>query len=171
MGLLWCFARIWFGSPSGRRRFNVLGALNAVTHEVLTVCNETYINAWSVVELLFKLRKRYLLTGIPVTIFLDNAAYQTSYLVRGAAHLMGIELIYLPPYSPNLNLIERMWKFVKRKVLYPKEYDTFSDFSGAIEDCLAKANGLYKKELDSLLAWNFQTLPAKAEREGLKQAA
>ena len=89
VGLLWCFARIWFGSPSGRRRFNVLGALNAVTHEVLTVCNETYINAWSVVELLFKLRKRYLLTGIPVTIFLDNAAYQTSYLVKGAAHLMG----------------------------------------------------------------------------------
>ena len=171
MGLLWCFSRIWFGSPSGRRRFNVLGALNAVTHEVITVCNETYINAWSVIELLFKLRKRYLLTSIPVTVFLDNAAYQTSYLVKGAAHLMGIELVYLPPYSPNLNLIERVWKFLKRKVLYPKTYDTFVDFSEAIESCLAETNGVYKKELDLLLTWNFQTLPTKIKQVGLKRAA
>lgn len=171
VGFLWCITKIWFRSPSGRQRFNILGALNAVTHEMITVSNETYINAWSVVELLFKLRKRFLMTGIPITIFLDNAAYQTSYLVKGAAHLMGIELIYLPPYSPNLNLIERMWKFVKRKVLYPKVYETFSDFSNAIEDCLSEAHTSHKEELDSLLTWNFQTLPIVNEEQVLKRAA
>ncbi len=56
LGLVWCFERIFIKSPSGRKRFNVLGALNAITHEVITVTNDTYINAESVCQLLHKER-------------------------------------------------------------------------------------------------------------------
>jgi hypothetical protein len=55
VGALWCFARIWIKAPSGRRRFNVLGALTALTQEVITVTNTTYINAESVCQLLHRL--------------------------------------------------------------------------------------------------------------------
>ncbi len=54
LGFMWCFERVFIKSPSGRKRFNVLDALNAITHEVITVTNETYINAESVCQLLRK---------------------------------------------------------------------------------------------------------------------
>jgi transposase len=159
IGYLWCIAKIWLGSPTGRQRFNVLGALNAVTHEVITICNSTFINAWSVIDLLWKLRKRYLQTGIPITLVLDNAGYQNCAIVRGTAALMGIELMYLPPYSPNLNLIERLWKFVKKKALRSVEYASFDDFCSGVQSCVEKAHVNYREELNSLLTWNFQVLP------------
>lgn len=156
IGFLWCFARIWVGSPTGRQRFNVLGALNAVTHEVITVCNTTYINAESTIDLLFKLRTRFLKTGIPITVVLDNAAYQRNYKVEYLAAQMGIELLFLPPYSPNLNLIERLWKFAKNQCLYTKEYSNFEDFHSAIQNCIEEAHKVHGNELASLLRWNFQ---------------
>jgi transposase len=165
IGFLWCFARVWFGSPTGRQRFNVLGALNAVTHEVITVCNTTYINTESVWELLFKLRERFLSTGIPISIVLDNAAYQRNYRVERLAHLMGIELIFMPPYSPNLNLIERLWKFVKGQCLYAKEYKSFQEFHETIQQTIEAAHLTHKSELESLLTWSFQSF------HGLKKAA
>ena len=159
VGFLWCFCKIWFGSPSGRKRFNVLAALNAVSLEVLTVCNDSYIESWAVVDLLWKLRARHRLTGLPISMVLDNASYQRSGIVRYLAMLMGIELIYLPSYSPNLNLIERLWKFVRKKCLASKQYDTFEGFCSAIQSCVEDAHINHADELASLLTWNFQTLP------------
>ena len=72
------------------------------------------------------------------------------------AKSLGIELLYLPPYSPNLNLIERLWKFVKKKCLYAKYYEDFTQFSVAISGCLEEANVKYKEELNSLLTLRFQ---------------
>jgi transposase len=65
--------------------------------------------------------------------------------------------LYLPPYSPNLNLIERLWKFVKRKCLYSIYYDNFQDFKAAITACLQQTHTTYKHELDSLLTLRFQS--------------
>jgi len=135
----------------------VLGALNAVTHEVITVCNDTYINAEAVTELLFRLRKRFLETKIPISIVLDNAAYQRCQRVEYLADLMGIELVFMPPYSPNLNLIERLWKFVKNKCVYAREYENFTDFSETIQQCIERAYVDHESELTSLLTWNFQS--------------
>ena len=77
----------------------MLGALNAMTLEVLCVYTAGYINGWSVVDLLWIRRKRYLQTGIPITLVLGNARYQRCYLVSGLAKLTGIELLFLPPYN------------------------------------------------------------------------
>jgi transposase len=128
----WCFARVFIPAPAGRKRFNVLGALHAITHELVTVTNDTYINVASVCELLRRLAALEL--GVPITLVLDNARYQKCYLVQTLAATLQIELLYLPPYSPNLNLIERLWKFVKRKCLYSTYYANFKDFKSAISD-------------------------------------
>ncbi len=155
LGFLWCFERVFIKSPSGRKRFNVLGALNAITHEVVTVTNDTYINAESVCQLLGKLAALGL--SVPITLVLDNARYQKCKLVQELADSLGIELLYLPSYSPNLNLIERLWKFVKKKCLSSKYYPEFSLFKTAIATCIEEAHWKHKKELDSLLTLRFQT--------------
>lgn len=141
-------------SPSGRSRFNVLGALNAVTHEMITVTNKTYINAWSVVHLLRKIRA-VSPAGL-ITVILDNARYQKCHLVQCAAAMENIELIYLPSYSPNLNLIERVWKFVKSKCLNNRAHEDFGSFCRSINTCIAEFKGVHKENLKTLLTWNFQ---------------
>ena len=154
LGMIWCFQRLFIKSPSGRKRFNVLGALNAITHEIILVTNDSYITATQVCELLQKLADRGL--SIPITLVLDNARYQKCRVVQDLAKLLEIELLYLPTYSPNLNLIERLWKFVKKKCLYGKYYEDFTQFSSAISGCLTDAHLQHKKELDSLLTLRFQ---------------
>jgi transposase len=105
--------RLFIPAPAGRQRFNVLGALNAVSHELITVTNESYITAESVCQLLHKLAALHL--EVPITLFLDNARYQRCALVQTTAASLKIELCLLPAYSPNLNLIERLWKFIKKQ--------------------------------------------------------
>jgi len=155
LGILWSFSRLFVKTSAGRRRFNVLGALNAITHELVMITNDTYITADSVCELLRRIAKLNL--GLPITLVLDNARYQKCNSVTALAFQLNIELLYLPTYSPNLNLIERLWKFVKKKVLYSKYYANFSDFRNAITDCLNQTHTTHKKELESLLTLNFQT--------------
>lgn len=154
LGFLWSATRIFIQAPSGRQRFNVLGALNAITHEIITVTNDTYITAESVCALLEKLANHY--TSIPVSIFLDNARYQRCALVMEKANSLHIELCFLPSYSPNLNLIERVWKFVKKKCLYSQYYEKFPAFKLAISKCLEETMTTHKSALDSLLTLRFQ---------------
>ena len=126
LGFLWSVVRVFIQAPAGRQRFNVLGALNAITHELITVTNDAYITAESVCALLDKLDKLKL--GVPISLFLDNARYQRCALVIQKAASLDIELCFLPSYSPNLNLIERMWKFVKKQCLYSNERGCFHFF-------------------------------------------
>jgi transposase len=115
LGYLYGLKRIFIRSAAGRKRFNVLGALDAVTHNLTTVCNESYINAETVCQLLKLLAEQYV--DEKIYIILDNARYQRCLLVQETAKMLGIKLVFLPTYSPNLNLIERLWRFVKNKVL------------------------------------------------------
>jgi len=155
LGYLWSTVRLFLKAPSGRQRLNVLGALNAVTHELITVINDVYINSQSVCDLLWKIARLNLQT--PVTLVLDNARYQRAGIVQQLAAQLNIELLFLPAYSPNLNLIERLWKFVKKQCLYSRYYAEFQTFSSAIIDCLQKTHSTYKQQLDSLLTLEFQT--------------
>lgn len=155
LGILWCFTRLFVKAPSGRQRFNVLGAIHAISHEMTMVTNTGYINSLSVIELLKEIANKY--AGLPITIVLDNAKYQRCYIVQEMALSLNIDLLFLPAYSPNLNLIERVWKFVKKKCLYSKYYPDFDAFKQAISGCLKNAHGVYKSELDSLLSLRFQT--------------
>lgn len=153
---VWCFFRHWLPSPSGRKRFNVLGAIDAITQELHVVTNTKYINAKSVCKMLKLIASKF--KDIPITIVLDNARYQRCKLVQNLAKELGIELLFLPSYSPNLNLIERLWKWVKKKCLYGKYYENFELFKQGIQNTL---NTILleetKRELKSLLNLKFQT--------------
>ena len=164
LGYLWSFTRLFVRTPSGRQRFNVLGALNAITKELITITNDTYITSVQVCELLRKIAEG---ATIPVTLVLDNARYQRCHLVMTLAEELKIELLFLPPYSPNLNLIERLWKLVKKECLYSIYYETFALFRHAIQTFLITMNQTHQEKLQSLLTLNFQSF----SEEQFKHAA
>jgi transposase len=89
--------------------------------------------------------------NIPITLILDNARYQKCHLVEEHAKKLGIYLLYLPSYSPHLNLIERL------ECLYSRYYETFDDFEKVITRYFETANTSKKKQLVTLLTWNFQS--------------
>lgn len=155
LGFLYSFRVIFTRASAGRKRLNVLGALNMITKQVHTFTNETYINSESVCVLMDEVATVY--TDAPIYFLLDNARYQKNQFVKDHAANLGINLVYLPPYSPNLNLIERLWKFIKKKALYNEYYDNFSKFKIAILNCVDNCNTLYQDELCSLLTLKFQT--------------
>ncbi len=89
---------------------------------------------------------------------MDNARYQHCQLVQDYAKKLNIELLFLPSYSPNLNIIERLWKWVIKDCLYCKYYEKFGAFKSAIDLSLSKVGQPeYKEEFDSLLNLKFQT--------------
>ena len=151
---LWSFTRIYVRAASGRQRFNVLGAWNAVTRKLITVTNTTVVNTETMCELLRKIAAEGL-TG-PITLVLDNARYQRNAVVQALATQLGITLLFLPSYSPNLNLIERLWKFTKRRALYGRYHPTFREFQAAIQEVLDGVSTEYSEQLASLMTLNFQ---------------
>jgi transposase len=155
LGGVWCFQRLFVKAPSGRQRLNVLAAINALTQELFTVENLTYLTADTVCELLRQLAAAH--QGIPISVILDNARDQRCALVQAVAQEFEIELLYLPTYSPNLNLIERFWRFVKKQCLYSKDYPDSSSFQQAIFTCIQHASTTHKEELKRLFTLRFQT--------------
>ena len=142
-------------AASGRQRFNVLGAWNGVTRQFLAVTNTTVVNTGTMVELLRVIAAEGLVG--PITVVLDNAKYQRNKVVQAEAAGLGIGLLYLPSYSPNLNLIERLWGFAKRQSVYGKYHPNFASFRAAIEATLAGVHSTHGAELASLMTLRFQT--------------
>ncbi len=91
-----------------------------------------------------------------IAIVLDNARYQHCFVVKTVAKSLGIYLLFLPPYSPNLNIIERLWKFTKKEILYAKYYNNPKDFHEAIQNFFSNINQNFQQELKSLLTLKFQ---------------
>ena len=155
LGWVWCAVRLFVRAASGRQRYNVLGALNATTQELIRVTNHTYVTAETVCELLRKIVALGL--SVPITLVLDNARYQRCELVQSLARELEIELLFLPSYSPNLNLIERLWKFTKKKALHCRHHTNYADFHAAIDQCLDQLTTEHRDEISSLVTLNFQT--------------
>jgi transposase len=151
---LWSFRRIFVRAASGRQRFNVLGAWNATTRELVAVTKTTVVNTETMCELLRQIVARGL-QG-PITLVLDNARYQRNAVVQERAAQLGITLLFLPSYSPNLNLIERLWRFLKRRAVYGRYHPTFAEFKAAIEDTMAGLSTIHADQLTSLMTFNFQ---------------
>jgi transposase len=144
-------------SNTGRERLNLNGAYNIEDHTAV-VQEADSINAQSTVSLLEEMMTNQPL-GL-IYVILDNARYYRSEMVRDFVKKnKRIKLVFLPPYSPNLNIIERLWKFFKKKITYNKYYEKFSIFR---EFCLRffKNLGKYRDELETLMTDNFQLIQA-----------
>jgi transposase len=158
LGHVWSKKRIYIRAPSGRNRHNVLGAFNAVSHELITVKNDAYVNSLTVMDLIKNVRSYY--KKQKVTLAMDNASYQRCKAVMEYARENDVELLFLPSYSPNLNLIERLWKFVKKNALNNNYYGNFKLFKKSIENCLENLGTKFKKEVESLMSLKFQIIHA-----------
>jgi hypothetical protein len=89
---------------------------------------------------------------------MNNACYQRSRLVMEMADALDMELLYFPAYSPNLNLIERVWRLVKAGCLRNKCFPNFTLFTGALDEFLDSLNGKNREILKALVTKIFQTL-------------
>lgn len=144
-------------SNTGRQRININGALDAETHSVIVREDES-INATSTIDLLKKVEAAYSEAG-NIYVICDNAKYYRSKLVTEFLETSRVKLVFLPPYSPNLNLIERLWKFMKNKILYNQYYEKFNEFKEATLGFFENIEQ-YESELSTLLTNNFRVLDA-----------
>ena len=140
-------------SNSARRRININGALNPVTFDV-TINISDSVNAQSTIELFKNLENKYS-DAQRIVIICDNARYYRSRLVQEYLKSSKLELLFLPPYAPNLNLIERLWRFMNKKVRNNKYYEKFIDFHSSIINFFNNISS-YKEELSSLMNPKFQ---------------
>lgn len=145
-------------SNTGRRRLNIIGAINPVTMQPTILLEEENCNADSIVRLLQAIKKQYH-QAETICLILDNARYQKGIIAQSKAKELGIDLVFLPPYSPNLNLIERLWKFFKRKVMKNKYYEDFKTFKTAIEKFFENFDQ-YNTQLLTLLNFKFRIIKA-----------
>lgn len=154
LSCLWTIRRVFVRAASGRQRFNVLGAWDAVTRRLLAVTNTTVVNTDTMCERLRKMAAAGLVG--PVTVVLDNARYQRNKVVQALAAELHIRLLFLPSYSPNLNPIERLWGFAKRQSVYGQYHPTFASFRAAIEDTLSAIPTKHADRLKTLMTLRFQ---------------
>lgn len=142
---------------SGRHRVNVNGAIEISKQDVIArTCD--VVDQHSMCELLHAIRRKNP-DEANLYLVLDNAPYNRAKTVRQLAARLRIKILYLPPYSPNLNPIERLWKFMKKKVMANQHYDDLGSFRYAISEFF-RGIRKYWDELETLLTDNFQTIPA-----------
>lgn len=142
---------------SGRRRININGAMNAHKPQEVILIEADAINAQATIELYEKIQANNL-DKEQIYVIGDNARYyRNAELQDWLGKNPRIVQLFLPPYSPNLNLIERLWKFLRKKVINTKFYPSFEEFRRAILAFFENIN-LYKEELQSLITFNFQRL-------------
>ena len=153
LGYIYGTVRRFVLTFSGRLRYNVLGAIDYTTKKVLTVTNTSYITATEVCEMLRKISVEY--RGKETHLILDNARYQKCKAVMELAEELKIKLHYIPPYSPNLNLIERLWKFVKGE-LRTKYYDDFGAFQQKIDSVIDSTSKENKGRIAQLIGQKVQ---------------
>ena len=140
-------------SNCGRQRLNLNGALSLKDYEVVIREDES-INGQSTIKLFEELDAK---NPQAETIYciLDNARYYRAKIVKEYLATSKVKLIFLPSYSPNLNLIERLWKFFRKKILYHKHYSDLAEFKSVTLNFFKNLYS-YKEELATLLTENFE---------------
>ncbi|WP_434526183.1 IS630 family transposase [Photorhabdus asymbiotica] len=118
-------------TTGSRTRLNLMGALNLADISKTVVHEYDRIDSYHIAEFFIALRETYPVSQ-KVHIILDGAGYHRSELVKDWAYVMNIELHYLPPYSPNLNPIERLWKVMNEQVRNNRYFASAALFRQAI---------------------------------------
>jgi transposase len=140
---------------SGRKRVNINAAVNALKPEHLVYDIADSINAQSTQRLCRQLLRKH--PGKTIYMICDNARYNRNKMLQQWAAGQRIEFIFLPAYSPNLNVIERLWRLMRKEIIDSIYYDCYAKFRQGIIDFLDDTKA-YKSELRSLLTLNFRTV-------------
>lgn len=144
-------------SNTGRERLNINGAYNPKTQEVIAHDDAT-INAQTTITFFQKVENHYA-SKTKIIMIVDNARYYRNKLIAEYVKDSRIELLFLPPYSPNLNLIERLWKFMRKKIMKSIYYETFKEFKAAVLQFF-KRIAIYADELKQFIGTEFHLLGA-----------
>jgi len=137
---------------SGRQRINILGAFDFSNFKPIISLTEKSCNSEIIVEFFEQIKQQY--PDKEIIIVLDNASYNRSRYTTEYANYYGITLYFLPPYSPNLNLIERLWKFTKKKLVHNTYYENFSLFKKEVEKFFYNIED-FKEELTGIITLKF----------------
>lgn len=140
---------------SGRHRINLSGAVDPLSLDIV-MRQEESVTSQSVIKLLAQLEAKHL-DAKTIYFICDNAGYYTSKAVSEWVETSRIKMVYLPPYSPNLNVIERLWKYFRAQVMANIYYPTFAEFRHASSEFFRLIRHR-KHALRSLLTDNFEIL-------------
>lgn len=145
-------------SNSGRKRVTILGFINAVDLTFTSLITESNCDTFA-----NEMAHRELRAAYPdekeIIVIQDNAKYNHSFANSKTAKELNTTAIFLPPYSPNLNLIERLWKLMKKKIMKNTYYEKFIDFWNAIIDFCGNLEK-HSDELKVIMSQKFQILKA-----------
>ena len=151
---LWCPVRMFVRAASGRRRYDVPGAWNAVTRQSIRVADDTRVSSDAIAELPARIAGQASGAVTPVP---DDARDQRCAAVMTEAARLHVERSFRPSYSPNRNRIERLWKFAKKKALRGKHDPDFAAVRAAIGDRLDRIGTDRRDALATLMTLHFQT--------------
>lgn len=144
-------------SNTGRKRITILGALNPINYDLTSIVIEGMVDKEVTNFTIKNIRETYS-DGKPIIIVMDNAKYNRAYSVQNYAKTLGIIIKYLPPYAPNLNLVERVWRFLKSE-LKNKYIENFEDFKEWIMN-FCKNFKIYENEMKTIISNKIQILKA-----------
>lgn len=141
---------------TGRSRLNLNGALNLKNHQAV-VLKEKTINHKATIKLFKKLLKKH--PKGKIHLILDNASHHHHHTLKPFLKKhRRLKTVFLPTYSPNLNLIERLWRFFHQKVTNNRYFETFEEFRETTVKFFKNLDN-YQEELKTLLTDNFQFVP------------
>jgi len=144
-------------SNTGRKRITILGAINPISYDFTSLVLEGMVDKTVTNEAIRNFREKYS-DGKKIVVIMDNAKYNRAYEVQDFARSLNVEIKYLPPYAPNLNLIERIWKLLKSKLknMYIEKFEDFRkwiiNFCKNIKD--------YQNDVVKLISTRIQILKA-----------
>ncbi len=144
-------------SNTGRKRIKILGAINPANYDFTSLVLEGMVDKDVTNVAIWSIREKYS-DGKQIVIVMDNAKYNRAYQVQDYARSLNIDIKFLPPYAPNLNLIERVWKFLKSK-LKNKYIENFEDFREWIMS-FCKNFKNYENEITKIISSRIQILKA-----------
>lgn len=145
-----------FKTNSGQQRLNIIGALERGSNKVTVQISPANCDARRFLNLIKKLERRYA-DKARLILILDNAKAHHARLIKEYIMDSPVELWHLPAYSPNLNLIERLWKFTKGRLLKNHYYESFKVFQQTTRNFFARLER-HQPELATLLTDNFTIL-------------
>jgi transposase len=160
------FTKMWMrkdkpktlSTNSGRQRINIQGSYDVTNQDGIFTQHDT-INTQSIIEHYQKILEKYP-TKSTIHIVEDNARYYFGEAKRWIQthnrkhHSTKLRIHKIPPYSPNLNKIEKLWLFLKKTLIHNKHYEKFKDFKKAINNFLDNI-GNYQEQLKTFITLKF----------------